>query len=143
MPRCSSRIGDATDSSSGHTGSRVVGAPSVPGVAYDEELAERVRGELAGLLPGEDVDERRMFGGLAFLVGGSLAVAVSGQGGLMVRVDPAEAEALLREPGVEQVVMGARGPVRGWLRATPDAVGDGAALRTWLRRGAARARTAG
>lgn len=91
----------------------------MPDVAYDEELTERVRGELAGLLPGECVDERRMFGGLAFLVGGS--VAVSGQGGLMVRVDPAEAEALLREPGVEQVVMGARGPDQGCAaRANAD-----------------------
>ena len=58
----------------------------------------------------------------------------------MVRVDPAEADALLDEPEVEPVVMGARGPVRGWVYATSAAVGDDAALRAWVGRGAARAR---
>ena len=112
-------------------------------MAYDEELAERVRGELAGLLPGERVDERRMFGGLAFLVGGALAVAVAGRGGLMVRVDPAEADALLGEPEVEPVVMGTRRPVRGWVYATSAAVVDDTALRAWVGRGVARARAVG
>ena len=62
------------------------------GMAYDEDLANRIR-ELIGGAP--DVTEKRMFGGLAFLVGGNMSVAASGQGGLMVRVDPADTEALL------------------------------------------------
>lgn len=70
-------------------------------MAYDEELAERIRGHL-GDVP---VNERRMFGGIAFLVGGNMAVAASGQGGLMVRVDPAETERLVDQDGVSRMVM--------------------------------------
>jgi len=106
-------------------------------VAYDEDLAQRVR----AVLGGRDVGERRMFGGLAFLVGGSMAVA-AGEGGLMVRVDPGEAEALLREPGVEQVVMGTRGPMRGWVRVQHRRLEDDRALETWVRRGVAAAAVA-
>ena len=68
-------------------------------MAYDEELAERIR----GLLPDVPVVERKMFGGLAFLVGGSMAVAASGKGGLMVRCDPADTERLLAEPSAPPV----------------------------------------
>ena len=100
-------------------------------MAYDEELAERVRAALAG----EQVTEKRMFGGLAFLLGGSMGVCVSGQGGLMVRVDPADAPTLLEQPGVEPVRMGARGAVRGWVRVADDAVADDAVLAEWVRRG--------
>jgi TfoX N-terminal domain len=85
-------------------------------VAYDEELAERVRDQLAGL-PG--VTEKRMFGGLAFLVGGAMAVSV-GSGGLLVRRDPAGGADEL--PGARPAVMGSR-QMRGWL-----AVDAGAAI---------------
>ncbi|QIG45336.1 TfoX/Sxy family protein [Nocardioides anomalus] len=95
-------------------------------MAYDEELAERVR----GVLPPVPVRERRMFGGLAFLVGGHLAVAASGEG-LMLRCDPADAERLLAEPGVSRMVMRGR-ELDGWLRTTAEAVADDAALARWV-----------
>jgi TfoX/Sxy family transcriptional regulator of competence genes len=64
-------------------------------MAYDEDLANRIR----ELITGEpDVTEKRMFGGLAFLIGGNMSVAASGQGGLMVRVDPDESDALVAKP---------------------------------------------
>ena len=66
----------------------------MPGMAYDEDLANRIR----ELIAGEEVTEKKMFGGLAFLIGGHISVAVSGQGGLMVRVAPEETEALLAKP---------------------------------------------
>ena len=85
-------------------------------MAYDEDLADRIR-ELLGGSTG--VAEQKMFGGLAFLVGGNMAVAASGRGGLMVRTDPAEAERHLAAAGVEVMEMRGR-EMRGWLRV--DAV---------------------
>lgn len=105
-------------------------------VAYDEELANRVREQLAG----ERVVEKKMFGGLAFLIGGNMSVAASGQGGLLVRVDPQQWEELLDEPGAEEFDMGGRGPMRGWLRVSDDVLDDDATLATWVRRGADYAR---
>jgi TfoX/Sxy family transcriptional regulator of competence genes len=102
-------------------------------VAYDVELAERLRPLLAGV----GVAEKRMFGGLAFLVGGHMAVAASGQGGLLVRVDPAETAQLLAEPGAEEFEMSGRGPMAGWLRVHSEALDDDAVLRTWVDRGVA------
>jgi TfoX/Sxy family transcriptional regulator of competence genes len=96
-------------------------------MAYDEELVERVR----GLLPDVPVTEQRMFGGLAFLVGGHLAVAASGQGGLMLRCDPADSERLLSEPGATRMVMRGK-EMDGWLRVTSDAVADDRALERWV-----------
>jgi TfoX/Sxy family transcriptional regulator of competence genes len=100
-------------------------------MAYDEALAERIR----SMTSGEPVVEKKMFGGLAFLLGGNMAVAASGQGGLLVRVDPAETEALLREPGAGPMEMGGRGGMAGWLRVSPDVVADDDVLSTWVRRG--------
>ncbi len=105
-------------------------------MAYDEDLAGRVRALLARE---PDVTERRMFGGLAFLVGGAMAVAAGGQGGLMVRVDPEEAEALLGGPHVGPVEMRGR-PVRGWLRVGADAIRSRAELEAGVARGVAFAR---
>ena len=99
-------------------------------MAYDEELAERVR----GLLPSEPVGEQAMFGGLAFLVGGHMALAVSGQGGLMVRCDPAESDRLLAEPGASRMEMRGK-EMAGWLRVTAEAVADDDALERWVRVG--------
>jgi TfoX/Sxy family transcriptional regulator of competence genes len=99
-------------------------------VAYDEELANRVRTEVSGI----DVTERAMFGGLTFLINGNMSVTVSGKGGLMVRVPPADSDDLLTEPGVSQVEMGGRGPMSGWLRVDNTTLDDDAALRTWVRR---------
>lgn len=101
-------------------------------MAYDEELADRVR----ELLAGRPFAERRMFGGLAFLLDGHMAVAVSGRGGLMVRVDPAATEGLLAEPGASEMEMSGRG-VRGWVCVSSDAVADDPALAAWVGRGVA------
>ena len=106
-------------------------------MAYDEELAARIREHAAG----EPVEERKMFGGLAFLLGGHMAVSASGRGGLMVRVEPAETDALLAEPGAAPMEMGGRGPVDGWLRVSADAVADEESLGRWVERGLAYARS--
>jgi hypothetical protein len=99
-------------------------------VAYDEGLADRIRA-LAGARPG--VTEKKMFGGLAFLVGGNMAVAASGQGGLLVRVDPADSDELV-EAGAQLAVMRGR-PMPGWLRVAAEDVVDDDALATWVGRG--------
>lgn len=106
-------------------------------VAYDEELADRIRGRLAG---DPDVTEQRMFGGLAFLVHGNMAVAASGQGGLMVRVDPGSSSAFLDEPGVAPMEMRGRS-MKGWLRVDTSAVATAEALSRWVNEGVAYART--
>ncbi len=106
-------------------------------MAYDEALAARIREHVAG----EPVVEKKMFGGLAFLLGGHMAVAASGKGGLMVRVEPSETEALLGEPGAEPFEMGARGGMKGWLRVATDAVADDGDLARWVERGLAYARS--
>ena len=105
-------------------------------VAYDEELAERIRKQLAG----ETVNEKKMFGGLAFLLNGNMSVAVSGQGGLLVRVDPDQTDELLAEPGAYEFEMGGRGPMKGWLRVNSDVLDD-KTLKKWVKRGLAYARS--
>jgi TfoX/Sxy family transcriptional regulator of competence genes len=106
-------------------------------MAYDEDLANRVR-ELIADEP--EITEQRMFGGLAFLVGGNMAVAASGQGGLMVRVDPADSEALLGRPHARPFEM--RGhAMRGWLRVDAEGVRTKRQLAPWVRRGVAYARS--
>ena len=106
-------------------------------MAYDELLADRIRACLEGE-PG--VTEKRMFGGLAFLVDGSMAVSASGHGGLMARVDPAQSEALTREPNVTRMVMRGRA-MDGWLRVTADAVAGDEELERWVRRSVGYARS--
>ncbi|MBB3677086.1 TfoX/Sxy family protein [Modestobacter versicolor] len=97
-------------------------------MAYDQELADRLRAALS-TEPG--VTEKAMFGGLAFLVGGSMAVAVSGKGGLMVRCDRGATEELVAADGVERMVMRGR-EMDGWLRVSADVVDDEDALRRWV-----------
>lgn len=106
-------------------------------MAYDEQLANRVRA-LIVLEPG--LSERRMFGGLAFLVYGNMAVAASGEGGLMLRVDPAETDALLGKPHAREFVMRGR-PMDGWLRVDADGLKTKAQLERWVGRGIGYART--
>ena len=95
-------------------------------MAYDDALAARIREHLGG----EPVTEKRMVGGLAFLLGGHLAVAASGQGGLLVRCEPGETAALLTEPGVARMEMGGRAPMAADLdrhsrgRRRPRALGQ-------------------
>jgi TfoX/Sxy family transcriptional regulator of competence genes len=106
-------------------------------VAYDENLANRVR-ELVAAEGG--VVEKRMFGGLAFLIGGNMSVSVSGQGGLLLRVDPADTESLLARPHAEPFVMRGRA-MDGWLRVAPEGVGTKRQLERWVARGVAYARS--
>ena len=106
-------------------------------MAYDEELADRIRAEVAGE---KNLTEMKMFGGLAFLIGGHLAVAASGQGGLMLRCDPDDTDALLQEPGAQEFEMRGKG-MRGWLRVAAGAVDDDDVLRTWVERGVTYARS--
>jgi TfoX/Sxy family transcriptional regulator of competence genes len=106
-------------------------------MAYDEDLAERIR----GLLGDVAVIEKKMFGGLAFLVGGNMSVAASGQGVLLVRHDPADTEELLAEPGAAEFGMGRRGPMKGWLRVDDSVLGDDMTLGAWVERGVTYARS--
>jgi TfoX/Sxy family transcriptional regulator of competence genes len=106
-------------------------------VAYDEDLANRVRELTAGE---PRVTEKRMFGGLAFLVAGNMAVAASGQGGLMVRVDPESTDALVGKPHARPFEMRGR-PVQGWLRVDADGVRTKRQLEPWVRRGVGYARS--
>jgi TfoX N-terminal domain len=108
-------------------------------VAYDVELAERVRAVVAGE-PG--LTEKRMFGGLAFLIEGNMAVSASGQGGLLLRVDPAETDDLVSPPRVGRFVMRGR-EMDGWLRVDAAAVETDDELRRWVGRGVAYARSLG
>ena len=102
-------------------------------MAYDEDLANRIR-ELIAADP--DVSEQRMFGGLAFLVGGHMAIGVSGQGGIMVRVDPVDTDDLVAREHAGPMVMRGR-TLRGWLRVEADGVGSRRGLEPWVRRGVA------
>jgi TfoX/Sxy family transcriptional regulator of competence genes len=106
-------------------------------MAYDEDLANRIRELIAGE-PG--VTEQRMFGGLAFLVGGNMSVAASGQGGLMVRVAPEETEALAGKPHAAPFEMRGRA-MRGWLRVDAEGVRTRRQLEPWVRRGVDHARS--
>ena len=106
-------------------------------MAYDEDLANRIR----ELLGGErGVEEKRMFGGLAFLIGGNMSVAVSGQGGLLVRVPPEDTEKLLARDHVSPMVMAGR-EARGWLRVDADGVKTKRQLEGWVTRGVGYARS--
>jgi hypothetical protein len=99
-------------------------------MAYDEDLANRIR----ELTAGEGMDEKRMFGGLAFLINGHMAVAASGQGGLMVRVPPADTAKLLERQHVQPMVMAGR-ETRGWLRVAVDGIATKRQLQSWVTRG--------
>jgi TfoX/Sxy family transcriptional regulator of competence genes len=109
----------------------------VAAMAYDEDLANRIR-ELVAAEP--DVTEKRMFGGLAFLVGGNMSVAASGQGGLMVRIDPEDTDALLAKPHARPFEMRGR-EMRGWLRVDAEGVRTKRQLAPWVTRGVAYARS--
>jgi hypothetical protein len=106
-------------------------------MAYDEDLANRIRELLAG---DSGVSEKKMFGGLAFLIGGNMSVAASGRGGLMVRVDPEDTDALMSKPHAGPFEMRGR-PVEGWLRVAPEGVRTKRQLEPWVKRGVAYARS--
>ena len=106
-------------------------------MAYDEDLAHRIRAQVSAA-PG--LSEKKMFGGLAFLVHGNMAVSASGQGGLMVRVDPAEGEKLAGRDHVAPMVMRGR-EMQGWLRVASEGVRTKRQLEPWVKRGVGYARS--
>jgi TfoX/Sxy family transcriptional regulator of competence genes len=106
-------------------------------VAYDEELADRIRALLA---TERGVTEKKMFGGLAFLVGGNMAIAASGQGGILVRVDPEQSERLVATTKADVAVMRDR-PMPGWLRVASADVRTKPQLAKWTKLGSAYARS--
>jgi TfoX/Sxy family transcriptional regulator of competence genes len=106
-------------------------------VAYDEDLANRIR-ELVSSEQG--VSEQRMFGGLAFLVNGNMSVSASGQGGLLLRIDPAETDALLQRPHARPFQMRGR-VMQGWLLVDPEGLRTKRQLERWVARGVACARS--
>ena len=106
-------------------------------MAYDEELANRLR----ELLSGErGITEKKMFGGLAFLLHGNMCVSASGQGGLLARVDPRGTQSALARPHVALMEMGGRS-MDGWLRVAPEGVKTNRQLSAWVTRSLAYART--
>jgi TfoX/Sxy family transcriptional regulator of competence genes len=106
-------------------------------MAYDEELAERIRHALDGEA---GISEKRMFGGLAFLANGNMAVAASGQGGLLVRVDPADAPTLTEDEHVRRMEMRGR-EMDGWLRVDPEGATSDQDLERWVETGLTFARS--
>ena len=97
-------------------------------MAYDEELADRIRELLA---TDHDVVEKKMFGGLAFLIGGHMSVSASGRGGLLLRCDPEETDALISRPHVGRFAMRGR-EMDGWLRVDAEAIETPEELERWV-----------
>jgi hypothetical protein len=106
-------------------------------MAYDVELADRVREYVLGE-PG--LSEKRMFGGLAFMINGNMAVSASGQGGLLLRVDPVQTDALIADPIADRFVMRGR-EMDGWLHVLADEKMSGEELERWVSRGVTYARS--
>jgi TfoX/Sxy family transcriptional regulator of competence genes len=100
-------------------------------MTYDEQLAERIRDLLRGQ---RGLTEKKMFGGLAFLVGGNMAIAASGQGGILVRVDPDESDRLVATTSARPMEMRGR-EMSGWLRVDADAVKTKRQLAKWVELG--------
>src|SRR6266536_3921123 len=122
----------AGPSASPRTGLEGLGSPlvcrTIAAVAYDEELADRIR-EL--VVSESGLTEQRMFGGLAFLIGGNMAVAASGQGGVLVRVDPAQSDTLVATTNARLMEMRGR-QMPGWLRVDPDDLRTKGQLAKWV-----------
>jgi TfoX/Sxy family transcriptional regulator of competence genes len=106
-------------------------------MAYDEKLADRIR-ELVGDEP--NLKEQKMFGGLAFLIGGNMAIAASGQGGILVHADPEESDSLVASTDAYLMEMRSK-QMRGWLRVDPEHVGTKRQLAKWVELGTGYARS--
>jgi TfoX/Sxy family transcriptional regulator of competence genes len=106
-------------------------------MAYDEDLAHRIRELMADV---DGVTEKKMFGGLSFLIHGHMSMSVSRQGGLMLRCDPEQTDALVAKPHAGPMVMRGR-EMDGWLRVEADGVRTKAQLQRWVNRGVEYART--
>ncbi len=107
------------------------------GMAYDEDLANRIRELIAGE---PDVSEQNMFGGLVFLVAGNMSVAAGGQGALIVRVDPEDTDEFLAKPHAQPFAMRGR-PMQGRVRVDAEGVRTTRQLERWVRHGVAYARS--
>jgi TfoX/Sxy family transcriptional regulator of competence genes len=110
---------------------------TIPGMAYDEDLANRIRELMADV---EGVTEQKMFGGLAFLVHGHMSVAASREGGLLLRFDPDDTDTMRAKPHADPFVMRGR-QMDGWLRVAAEGVTTKAQLKRWVERSVAYART--
>lgn len=106
-------------------------------MAYDENLADRIRALVADE---SDLTEQRMFGGLAFLIGGNMAVAASGHGGMMVRVDPAETDTIVAKTNARPMEMRGK-PMQGWLRIDSPDLATKRQLTRWVTLGTTYARS--
>jgi hypothetical protein len=106
-------------------------------VAYDEALADRIRTLIGNE---QQLTEQKMFGGLAFLIGGNMAIAASGQGGVLVRADPAQSDELIASTSAQPMEMRGR-QMRGWLRVDAEDVGTDDELARWVELGTAYARS--
>jgi len=106
-------------------------------MAYDEDLADRIRALLA---TDHDVVEKKMFGGLAFLIGGNMSVSASGQGGLLLRCDPEDTESLVKDPHADRFEMRGRA-MDGWLRVEAEGVQTDDNLERWVAVGVGYARS--
>ena len=106
-------------------------------MAYDEDLADRIRELVA---KEKDLTEQKMFGGLAFLIGGNMAVAASGQGGILVRVEPAASDTLVSTTKAHPMVTRGRA-MDGWLRVDTEHVREKRQLAAWVKRGVTYARS--
>jgi hypothetical protein len=114
-----------------------VALSTIVAMAFDEELAGRIR-QLIGSDP--ELTEKRMFGGLAFMIGGNMAIAASGEGGAMVRVDPAQSDSLLATTTVTLVQMRGR-DMPGWLRVSSEDLRTDEQLTPWVELGIGYARS--
>jgi hypothetical protein len=106
-------------------------------MAYDTELADRIR-FLIGTGPG--LTEKKMFGGLAFLIGGNMAISASGKGGALIRVDPADCDTLAETAPGTVAIMGGR-EMPGWLRVSSDDLETDDQLTQWVSRAVRYARS--
>jgi TfoX/Sxy family transcriptional regulator of competence genes len=106
-------------------------------MAYDEDLANRIRELLADE---KGITEMKMFGGLAFLINGNMSVGASGQGGLMLRVEPEETDVLAAKPHARPFEMRGKA-MQGWLRVDSEGLKTKRQLEPWVRRGVAYARS--
>ena len=107
-------------------------------MAYDEDLADRIRELVASE---KDLTEQKMFGGLAFLIGGNMAVAASGQGGILVRADPAASARLVSTTKAQPMVAPRGRTMNGWLRVDTEHVREKRQLAAWVKRGVTYARS--
>jgi TfoX/Sxy family transcriptional regulator of competence genes len=105
--------------------------------AASDALAARIRSALG---PRPDIEEKKMFGGIGFMLGGNMMIGVSAKGALMVRADPDGIDDILALPGAAQMQMGER-VMKGFITVADDAIADPTVLSGWIARAEAYVRT--